>query len=181
MTDNLDALDDVDFPQKASTGALHRLYELQMYEETHDLAKKVLKHCLTRWEGLSPRDVRTLLQLEGGRFVMRFDSDHTVSFARWVADDVFLEKTIWTENWYDVRDVGDVEYELKGSDSVGHYLSHLVCSHQNKMVLFRENHFNEDLPDPDAIDDVKGDFDLDALYATEEDEEEEQAEEVADV
>lgn len=167
MTDAVDELGEVDFPETVSAGAAQRLYELRMFEETADLAEKTLQSCLGRLDGLSATNIRDLLRLEDGRFVMRFDGTTTITFARWVADDVFLTKKVWTEDYYDIHDAGDVEYALSGSDSVGHRLSHLVGSHPEKTVLLRENHFNEALPEREALDEVKGNIDVDEIYAAE--------------
>ncbi|WP_123619620.1 hypothetical protein [Halorubrum sp. CSM-61] len=98
-------------------------------------------------KGIGPERARELLKLDNGRFCLRLTGDATVLYVRWEEDDTFVVKKVWTDAWPDCREDGDVVWEVKTRDSVGHHLDHAICAFREKTVLLRENHFDESVPE----------------------------------
>lgn len=135
--------------ERASAPALHRLRDYRVMGHSRDVVDDVIDYCISRprhRKGIGPETARSLLKLGGGEFTLRLDGDSTTKYVQWFDGDDFVVKTVWEDAWPDCREDGEVEWELKQRDSVGHHLDHAICSFRNKTVLLTENHFEESPP-----------------------------------
>jgi hypothetical protein len=140
----------IDRLDRASAPALHRLRDYRVMGWERDTVDDVIDYCIARHnhrKGLGPRTARELLQLGNGEFCLLLSGDSTDLYVRWIDGEDFLVKTVWRDAWPDCRSDGEVEWEVKSRDSVGHHLDHAICAYQDKTVLLTENHFDESPPE----------------------------------
>jgi len=111
-----------------------------------EVVDDVIDYCISRprhRKGIGPETARELLKLGDGEFTLRLGGDSTTKLVRFLDDDDFVVGTVWTDAWPECREEGEVEWEVKERDSVGHHLDHSICAFRDKTVLLTENHFPE--------------------------------------